>query len=172
MGSPLGLYDSVPWERYAARTSYVRPVSLPSGDPGAPPTVGVEIAAEWIPYICGSLTQLLLPTTWDTADPATLITVLERVADLIALIGTAGPSMQSGTVTLTIAAGDASASGLVTFPSPFSSTPVVVTSADTGQVVAAAAAVSDTAVVLSVTAAVPALATTNVVVSWLARVAT
>lgn len=71
--------------------SYINPVVPPTSDPCDPPTVSVCINTQWIPFVCGALSQLAQPTTWDVASQAELIDVLDRVAALIGAIGSAVP---------------------------------------------------------------------------------
>jgi hypothetical protein len=71
--------------------SYINPVVPPTTDPCDAPTVSVCINQDWIPYVCGALSQLCQPTTWITSSDADLIDVLERVTHLISAIGTAMP---------------------------------------------------------------------------------
>lgn len=65
------------------RSSFERPVPLVLVDPDLTPDVTVCIRHEWIPYILGALSQLTLPTTWDTDDPEVLANQLQRVNLLI-----------------------------------------------------------------------------------------
>lgn len=72
--------------RYAPSVgSFRRPVPLITDEPDATPTVSVSIACSWLPYIRGSLQQLLLEATWATDDPAALLIQQQRVFKLIDL---------------------------------------------------------------------------------------
>ena len=81
-----------PESRYA-HTSYRE--ALP--DPGTNLTGGafvcLQIPATAIPYIVGSLLQLLQPPAWHITDQVRMTEVLGQVTDLILAIGTAGPCM-------------------------------------------------------------------------------
>jgi hypothetical protein len=50
--------------------SFARPVPVPTVDPHSNPNYQVCFRKEWLPYITGALSQLLLQSTWDTQDPA------------------------------------------------------------------------------------------------------
>lgn len=52
--------------------SFRYPVPLVPVDPDVNPDVTVCFRREWLPYIIGSLQQLLLQSTWDTRDPDAL----------------------------------------------------------------------------------------------------
>lgn len=75
-------------------SSYVQPVAPPTVEPDATPGVSVCVSKTWLPYIIGSLNQLIQPTTWDTDDPAVLQTALERATKLQAMFGSAEGCMQ------------------------------------------------------------------------------
>ena len=63
--------------------SFQVPVPVPSSDPDKAPMVKVCVNSEWIPYIAGSLKQLLLQATWDTSDPDVLALAQMRAFNLI-----------------------------------------------------------------------------------------
>lgn len=67
------------------RSSFERPVPLVLVDPDQSPTVCLSINRDWIPYILGSLKQLVLQTTWRTDDPDALNLVQARAMTLIAM---------------------------------------------------------------------------------------
>ena len=69
----------------------MNPVVPPSTQVCDAPTVSVCINAAWLPFVCGALSQLAQPTTWQVSSQAELDDVLDRVADLISAIGTAVP---------------------------------------------------------------------------------
>lgn len=74
-----------PDQEYAGpRGSFYRPVVPPTVDPDASPTLTLSVACAWLPYIRGSLYQLLLQATWDT-DAAGLALAQARVFNLIDL---------------------------------------------------------------------------------------
>jgi len=81
-----------PESRYS-RSSYRQ--ALP--DPGTalidPTVVCAQLPATAIPYIIGSLLQLLQPPAWAITDTARMSEVLGQVTDLIIALGTAGPCM-------------------------------------------------------------------------------
>lgn len=74
----------------APRSSYVNPVPVPAEGPDAFPKLTVSVACSWLPYIRGSLKQLLLQTTWDTSDPAVLNIIQQQVFGLIDLFQECG----------------------------------------------------------------------------------
>src|SRR5271157_1618926 len=79
------------------QSSYVEPVVDPGTAPGDDPLVCIQINASWIPYVVGSVLQLMQPLAWTVGDRWTGYwyqpDLLGRVSDLIARIGTAGPCM-------------------------------------------------------------------------------
>src|ERR1035437_614061 len=81
-----------PESRYA-QTSYRE--ALP--DPGTAligaTSVCAQIPQTAIPYIVGSLLQLLQPPAWAITDPTRMAEVLGQVTDLIIALGTAGTCM-------------------------------------------------------------------------------
>jgi len=81
-----------PESRYS-RSSYRE--ALP--DPGTalidPTVVCAQLPATAIPYIVGSLLQLLQPPAWAITDATRMTEVLGQVTDLIVALGTAGPCM-------------------------------------------------------------------------------
>jgi len=81
-----------PESRYA-RSSYNEPLPDPGTDLAGGTFVCAQIPATAIPYIIGSLLQLLQPPAWAISDPTRLAEVLGQVTDLILAIGTAGPCM-------------------------------------------------------------------------------
>lgn len=64
-------------------SSYERPVALVLVDPCDQPDLTVSFRSEWLPYILGSLKQLVLQTTWKTTDPDQLWLVQQRAMDLL-----------------------------------------------------------------------------------------
>ncbi len=68
-----------------SRGSFVRPVPVPTTEPGDAPTIAVSINCYWLAYIRGALQQLLLQATWSTDDPAVHLLAQQRAATLIAM---------------------------------------------------------------------------------------
>jgi len=60
-------------------------VEPPQVDPDATPTISVTVSCAWLPYIRGSLQQLLLQTTWKVDNPADLLLAQQRAFNLIDL---------------------------------------------------------------------------------------
>ena len=81
-----------PESRYA-RTSYRESLPDPGTDLIGATVVCAQIPATAIPYIVGSLLQLLQPPAWAITDAARMSEVLGQVTDLILAIGTAGACM-------------------------------------------------------------------------------
>jgi hypothetical protein len=81
-----------PESRYA-QTSYRQPLPDPGTDLIDPAFVCAQIPASAIPYIVGSLLQLLQPPTWAITDHDRMSEILGQVTDLILAIGTAAPCM-------------------------------------------------------------------------------
>lgn len=82
-----------PEARYA-RTSYREPLPDPGTDLVSATQVSCLFPATAIPYVIGSLLQLLQPPAWAITDRSRLLEVLGQVNDLILIFGTAGPPMQ------------------------------------------------------------------------------
>ena len=84
------MYD--PESRYA-RTSYREPLPDPGTDLVSATVVCAQIPATAIPYMIGSLLQLLQPPAWAITDATRMAEVLGQVTDLIIALGTAGACM-------------------------------------------------------------------------------
>lgn len=65
--------------------NFRRPLPLPVQDPDGSPTVSVEIACSWLPYIRGALLALVLQYTWPQDDPAAVYLAQQRAMSLIAM---------------------------------------------------------------------------------------
>lgn len=81
-----------PESRYA-RTSYNEPLPDPGTDLIGRTVVCAQIPATAIPYMIGSLLQLLQPPAWAITDQTRMSEVLGQVTDLIVSLGTAGACM-------------------------------------------------------------------------------
>jgi hypothetical protein len=81
-----------PESRYA-RTSYREALPDPGTDLIGASTVCAQLPASAIPYMIGSLLQLLQPPAWAITDRARMSEVLGQVTDLIIALGTAGACM-------------------------------------------------------------------------------
>lgn len=66
-------------------SSFRKPAPIIDIDPDDSPDATVCFRSEWIPYIVGSLRQLLLQSTWDTSDRDVLNLMQARAQLLIAL---------------------------------------------------------------------------------------
>lgn len=67
-------------------SSFVAPAPLPTADPDAGEMCYVHFAREWLPYLLGALSQLMLQTTWRTDDPAQIALAQARSMSLITLL--------------------------------------------------------------------------------------
>lgn len=81
-----------PESRYA-RSSYNEPLPDPGTDLVNATVVCARIPQTAIPYIVGSLLQLLQPLAWSITDATRMSEVLGQVTDLIVALGTAGACM-------------------------------------------------------------------------------
>jgi hypothetical protein len=81
-----------PESRYA-RSSYTEALPDPGTNLVGATSVCAQIPATAIPYIVGSLLQLLQPPAWAISDPTRMAEVLGQVTDLILALGTAGACM-------------------------------------------------------------------------------
>lgn len=69
----------------APTSSFNHPVPPPLVEPDSSPSVTVTFACAWLPYVRGALQQLLLQTTWDTADETVLNMTQGQAFNLICL---------------------------------------------------------------------------------------
>jgi hypothetical protein len=74
---------------WAQQGSFVQPVPIPTAAIDDAPQVCVQVNVEWLPYVLGSLMQLVQPSSWIAPTQAALDDVLERATDLIGEIGNA-----------------------------------------------------------------------------------
>src|ERR1035437_209902 len=81
-----------PESRYA-RSSYTEPLPDPGTNLVGATSVCAQIPQTAIPYIVGSLLQLLQPPAWAITDATRIAEVLGQVTDLIIALGTAGACM-------------------------------------------------------------------------------
>lgn len=70
-------------------SSFERPVPLVTVDPDADPVVTFSVNRDWIPYILGSLKQLVLQSTWKYTTQEELDLVQARAMDLLKIVGLA-----------------------------------------------------------------------------------
>lgn len=71
--------------------SYTTPVDPPSTGPFDAPTYQVCINRDWLPFLAGSLKQLLLQSTWNVPNDAALLTLQGQVFDLISAFAQVEP---------------------------------------------------------------------------------
>ena len=81
-----------PESRYS-QTSYKQPLPDPGTNLIGATNVCAQIPQTALPYIVGSLLQLLQPPAWHITDAARMTEVLGQVTDLIIALGTAGACM-------------------------------------------------------------------------------
>jgi hypothetical protein len=81
-----------PESRYA-RSSYTEALPDPGTDLIGATRVCAQLPQSAIPYIIGSLLQLLQPPAWAITDPTRMSEILGQVTDLIVTLGTAGACM-------------------------------------------------------------------------------
>lgn len=70
------------------QSSYEGPVPLVLVDPDVDKDVTVCFNSAWLPYVTGALSQLTLPTTWDTDDDTERLEQIQRATLLIAMFTT------------------------------------------------------------------------------------
>lgn len=71
--------------------SFIEPVVPPVPGVCDAPLVCVSFNQSWLPYVLGSMMQLVQPSSWVVSTDADLQDVLARATDLIAIVGTAMP---------------------------------------------------------------------------------
>lgn len=76
------VYHKTPYSKPTA--SFNQPVVAPDVDPSGGDTRTITVNCAWLPFIRGSLQQLLLPSTWSQAGPPLTLTK-KRVFNLIDL---------------------------------------------------------------------------------------
>ena len=155
-----------PW----SRGSFAEPVAIPATSPADGPLLYLPANEAWVPLILGAMMQLILPSTWDTTDPAALREVQTQVTDLMASWGK-GDSVKAGSASVTILAGTAVGYAGVTYPTAYSAAPIVVAGGSSGTLIAAAEVITEIGFVLSATAPTPVLTDTTETVDWLAEAA-
>lgn len=155
-----------PWHQ----GSFAEPVAIPATSPADGPLLYLPANEAWVPLIIGAMMQLILPSTWDTTDPAALREVQTQVTDLMASWGK-GDSVQAGSASVTILAGTAVGYAGVTYPTAYSAAPIVVAGGSSGTLIVAAEAITEIGFVLSVTAPTPVLTDTTETVDWLSEAA-
>lgn len=72
-------------------SSYQNPVPVPGINPELAPLITVSFNKKWLPYVVGSLKQLLLQSTWDTSDLSVTDLTQEQAFNLINLFMSATP---------------------------------------------------------------------------------
>lgn len=152
-------------------TSFPKPAPVPATDPFTGPFVCAQIPTAYMAVVLGALSQLLQPFAWrvDTDDARNQ--ALDWMDTLIGIIASAVECAEAGMVSVTITAGTASGTASVTFPTAYSTSPVVVVSSDNGNLIASSESVTADGFTARLTAntEVPADVTANV--SWQAQVA-
>jgi hypothetical protein len=114
--------------------------------------------------------QLILPSTWDTTDPAALREVQTQVTDLMASWGK-GENVESGSTTVTIYAGAAAGSTEQIYPTAYTVAPDVVVGSDNGDYIASADTVSATSFRAVLTAPTPVIADVIATITWFSKAA-
>jgi hypothetical protein len=152
-----------------AQSSFNEPVAIPGSAPDSPPFLAARIPSAWLPYVLGALSQLRMPATWVYANNTDLNTVMKWVDYLICEIGQAMPFVESGSLTITILAGNSDATSAVTFPIPYDMAPVVTQSSDSEVLIASSTSITTTGFTARITAATPVLVNTSAVFSWCAQ---
>lgn len=154
--------------RFPPKPSFTQAVPAPSTDPGSGPLICVHFNQEWLPVVLGALLQLCQPPSWAVDDPDALNTVLGRATLLLDMFGQAElcPVTEDGIVTLTITAGNASASTTITFVQTYATAPLVDCSCDNPDLISSWSDVSTTGATLTITAATPVTESTSADVSW------
>jgi hypothetical protein len=151
-----------------ANSSFNQAVALPASAPDVGPFVCAPIAIAWLPYALGALSQLRQPAAWKTSTDLEISTIMGEVDLFIGAIASAAMCDERGSLSVTITPGNASQGAMVTFPLPFSATPVVILSSDRGDVIASASAVTSSSFTATITANVPVVTSITAVVSWIA----
>lgn len=152
-----------------ADPSFGEPIADPGTEPTAGPLVCVALNYSWRAILAGCALQVCQPPSWAITDPDLLADVLRRSMDLLYLVATAGPCVQSATVDITILTGNAYAEATVTFPQAYGDTARVVVSESTGLYIASVSSSSSTGCVMRITARFNVLVDSTATVTWMAQ---
>lgn len=141
----------------------------PGVDPGDAPLWCVSFNPAWLHQILGALLILKEFWAWDVSTLAELYTVVGRATDLIAMFALAGPCVQSGKQLVTITAGNAVGSAIITFPQAYATVANVTASSDSGLYIVSVSGESETGCTLSITARFDVLVDSSATVTWFAQ---
>ena len=158
-----------PWAVFPyllANSSFNEAIEVPPTDIDVGPFVCAPIPVAWLQAVVGALSQLRMPVAWVTATEAEVQAVMANVDQLIANIALASMCEERGAVSITILAGAASANLTVTFPTAFTTIPVVVCSCENPVILASPSSRTTTNFVATVTSATPVLVNTTVEFLW------
>lgn len=151
--------------------SFQQPLTDPGVDPTSGPLVALLFNRTWKSLLGGAALQLLMPASWDYATESDLNTVLDEAILLFNAILAAETAPEYGMVSITITAGNATATAAITFPVAFPSAPVVLCSGDSGTVICSAESITSTGFTARVTSNVVLGADHSESVSWQAGMA-
>jgi hypothetical protein len=157
---------------YVPQSSYNQPVALPTHPPDQPPYLCAPINVDYMRYVVGCLRQLQEPVAWEWATTAELNDIMHWWDTFIGNVAGAAMCDQRGSVSITILAGNASASVTVTFPYAFTAAPIVVCSCDNPTLIASPSAITATDFSATITADVPQLVNVTANLLWIAGPAT
>lgn len=151
-----------------AETSFREPIADPGTEVDASPLVCIFVSQSWQKILAGCALQVCQPPTWAVDDPSALADVVRRGEDLLYRVATAGVCVPSedGVVSITIPAGEATATAAVTFSGTYATAPVVLVSSDNFQLAATVSDRSTTGFTAHLTASVPVTSDTTANVLW------
>lgn len=156
----------------APEPSFRQSIADPGTEPDAGPLVCVFVSKSWQPILVGCALQVCQPQSWDVSDPTALADLLDRSYKLLLMIALADECVpsESGSVSITIPAGDGTASATVTFTGTYATAPQIVVSCNDITLAATWSDVTSTQFTAHLTASVPVTSDTTATVSWAALV--
>jgi hypothetical protein len=158
---------------FAPKPSFTQAVAAPSTDPGSGPFICAHFNREWLPVVLGALLQLCQPPSWAVDDPDTLNTVLGWATELLNLFSEAGacPTMESGTISGTVASRTPYVDLPVVFANTYATAPVVVATSLTARCDVTVSDISTTGCTFRLSFDTEVVADTDVAANWFAYLA-
>lgn len=162
------------WEPdwHEPQPSFRAPIDDPGTEPDAAPFVCIRLNVKWALILAGCALQAAQPESWKETNPPLLADLLARATIMVNMIGEAGSCLpdEGGTVSVTILAGDGTASIIVSFVGSYATAPIVVCSTDDIALTASWSGLTTTEVTLHLTSSVPVVADTIGIISWMAGI--
>lgn len=152
----------------APEPSFREPIDDPGTAPSDSPLVCIFVSKSWQALMVGAMLQFTQPASWNVAPGPALNDVLQRGMDLLQMVAFAEVCVPSedGVQSITILAGDGTASVDITFTGTYTAAPVVLVSTDDIELTASVSNRTTTGCTLHLTSDVPVIADTTGNVLW------